>query len=130
MLHLLRFHCISGELKVVEGSDFRDTCDYYWHGNWQAPTGSGLYHHNGTTHSLLTTMVMSKSLLNFSVELGAVRLLMLYDCKLNGRLSSNVDGHVDNYLLILCSMPLSIIVRLVFNIKNPDMNKATCTYIV
>ena len=56
MLHLLRFHCISGELKVVEGSDFRDTCDYYWHGNWQAPTGSGLYHHNGTTHSLLTTM--------------------------------------------------------------------------
>ena len=34
------------------------------------------------------------------------------------RLSSNVDGHVlDNYLLILCSMPLTIIVRLVFNIK-------------
>ena len=55
---------------------------------------------------------------------------MLYDCKLNGRLSSNVDGHVDNYLLILCSMPLSIIVRLVFNIKKTDMNKATCTYIV
>ena len=75
-------------------------------------------------------MVMSKSLLNFSVELGAVRLLMLYDCKLNGRLSSNVDSHVDNYLLILCSMPLSIIVRLVFNIKKTDMNKATCTYIV
>ena len=43
---------------------------------------------------------------------------MLYDCKLNGRLSSNVDGHVDNYLLMLCSMPLTIIVRLVFNIKN------------
>ena len=42
---------------------------------------------------------------------------MLYDCKLNGRLSSNVDGHVDNYLLMLCSMPLTIIVRLVFNIK-------------
>ena len=59
--------------------------------------------------------VMSTSLLNFSVELGAVRLLMLYDCKLNGRLSSNVDGHMDNYLLILCSMPLCIIVRLVFN---------------
>ena len=32
------------------------------------------------------------------------------------RLSSNVDGHVDNYLLMLCSMPLTI-VRLVFNIK-------------
>ena len=32
-------------------------------------------------------------------------------------LSSNVDGHVDNYLLILCSMPLAIIVTLVFNIK-------------
>ena len=32
------------------------------------------------------------------------------------RLSSNVDGHVDNYLLILCSQPLTIIVRLVFNI--------------
>ena len=48
---------------------------------------------------------------------------MLYDCKLNGRLSSNVDGHVDNYLLMLCSMPLTIIVRLVFNIKkNPAMN--------
>ena len=42
---------------------------------------------------------------------------MLHDCKLNGRLISNVDGHVDNYLLILCSMPLTIIVRLVFNIK-------------
>ena len=42
---------------------------------------------------------------------------MLYDCKLNGRLSSDVDGHVDNYLLMLCSMPLTIIVRLVFNIK-------------
>ena len=41
---------------------------------------------------------------------------MLYDCKLNGRLSSNVDGHVDNYLLMLCSMPLTIIVRLVFNL--------------
>ena len=48
-------------------------------------------------------MVMS-SLLNFSVGLGAVRLLMLHDCKLNGRISSNVDGHVDTYLLILCSM--------------------------
>ena len=47
---------------------------------------------------------------------------MLYDCKLNGRLSSNVDGYVDNYLLMLCSMPLTIIVRLVFNIKNPAMN--------
>ena len=33
------------------------------------------------------------------------------------RLSSNVDAHVDNYLLMLCSMPLTIIVRLVFNIK-------------
>ena len=61
-------------------------------------------------------MVMS-SLLNISVGLGAVRLLMLHDCKLNGRLSFNVDGHVDNDLLILCSMPLTIIVRLVFNIK-------------
>ena len=30
--------------------------------------------------------------------------------------SSNVDGHVDNDLLILCSMPLTIIVRLAFNI--------------
>ena len=28
--------------------------------------------------------------------------------------SSNVDGHVDHYILILCSMPLTIIVRLVF----------------
>ena len=74
----------------------------------------------GTTHSLLTTTVMSlqSSLLNFSVGLGAVRQLMIYHCKLNSRLCSNVDGHVDNYLLILCSMPLTIIVRLVFNIKN------------
>ena len=47
---------------------------------------------------------------------------MLYDCKLNGRLSSNVDGHVDNYLLMLCSMPLTIIVRLVFNKKKTAMN--------
>ena len=46
---------------------------------------------------------------------------MLYDCKLNGRLSSNVDGHVDNYLLMLCSMPLTILVRLVFNVKKPAM---------
>ena len=87
----------------------------------------------GTTHSLLTTMVMSlqSSFLNFSVRLGAVRvrLLMLYDCKLNGRLSSNVDGHVDNYLLILCSMPLTIIVRLVFNIENPAMNNMTYMFI-
>ena len=43
---------------------------------------------------------------------------MLHDCKLNGWLSSNVDGHVDTYLLIFCSMPLTIIVRLVFNINN------------
>ena len=44
-----------------------------------------------------------------------------------GRLSCNVDGHVDNYLFILCSMPLTIIVRLVFNIKkNPAMNNMTC----
>ena len=65
----------------------------------------------------IVTMVMS-ILLNFSVGLGAVRLLMLHHyCKLNGGLSSNVDGHVDNYLLILCSIPLTIIVRLVFNIK-------------
>ena len=28
MLHLVRFHCISGEVKVVEGSEFRDICDY------------------------------------------------------------------------------------------------------
>ena len=65
-------------------------------------------------------MVMSlqSSFLNFSVGLGAVRLLMLYDCKLNDILSYNVDGHVDIYLLILSSMPLTIIVRLVFNIKN------------
>ena len=28
MLHLERFHCISGEVKVVEGSEFRDICDY------------------------------------------------------------------------------------------------------
>ena len=54
---------------------------------------------------------------------------MLYDCKLNGRLSSNVDGHVDNYLLILCSMPLTIIVRLVFNIENPAMNNMTYMFI-
>ena len=27
MLHLVRFHCISGEVKVVEGSEFRD-CDH------------------------------------------------------------------------------------------------------
>ena len=59
---------------------------------------------------------------------------MLYDCKLNGRLSSNVDGHVDNYLLMLCSMPLTIIVRLVFNIKKKPamgnssvMDVALCT---
>ena len=85
----------------------------------------------GTTHLLLTTMVMSlqSSFLNFSVGLGAVRLLMLFDCKLNGRLSSNVDGHVDNYLLILCSMPLTIIVRLVFNIENPAMNNMTYMFI-
>ena len=38
---------------------------------------------------------------------------MSHDCKLNGIPSSNV-GHVENYLLILCSMPLTIIVRLVF----------------
>ena len=44
-------------------------------------------------------------------------LLMLFDCKLNGRLSSNVDGHVDNYLLMLCSMPLTIIIRLVLKYK-------------
>ena len=24
VLHLVRFHCISGEVKVVEGSEFRD----------------------------------------------------------------------------------------------------------
>ena len=56
---------------------------------------------------------------------------MLYDCKLIGRLSSNVDGHVDNYLLMLCSMPLTIIVRLVFNIKkNPAMNNMFRLYII
>ena len=42
---------------------------------------------------------------------------MLHDCKLNGSLSSNVDGHVENDILILCSMPLTIIIRLVFDIK-------------
>ena len=100
---------------MVEGSDFVIILAWQLAGNhcrWSASP-------YGTTHSLLTTivtMVMS-SLLNFSVGLGAVRLLMLHDCKLNGRLSSNVDGHVDNDLLILCSMPLTIIVRLVFNIK-------------
>ena len=47
-------------------------CDYT--GNWQATTGGGLHHHNGITHSLPTTMVMS-SLLNISVGLGAVRLI-------------------------------------------------------
>ena len=56
-------------------------------------------------------MVMS-SLLNFSVGLGALRL-MLYD--MVDFQNVNVDGHADNYLLILCSVPLTI-VRLVFNI--------------
>ena len=55
---------------------------------------------------------------------------MLYDCKLNGRLSSNVDGHVDNYLLVLCSMPLTIIVRLVFNIKKPCYEQHVYKYII
>ena len=54
-------------------------------------------------------MSLQSSFLNFSVGLGAV--IYKCDCKLNGRLSSNVDGHVDNYLLMLCSMPLTIIVR-------------------
>ena len=36
--------------------------------------------------------------------------------------SSNVDGNVDNYLLNLCSIPLTIIVRLVFHKKKPPMN--------
>ena len=55
---------------------------------------------------------------------------MLYDCKLNGRLSSNVDGHVDNYLLMLCSMPLTIIVRLVFNIKKTCYEQHVYKYII
>ena len=57
MLHLVRFHCISGEVKVVEGSDFRDMV-LYWHGNWQATTGGGRpASPYGTTHSLLNTIV-------------------------------------------------------------------------
>ena len=44
MLRLVRFHCISGEVKVVEGSEFRDM-RLYWNGNWQATTGGGLHHH-------------------------------------------------------------------------------------
>ena len=27
-LHLVRFHCLLGEVKVVEGSEFRDIYDY------------------------------------------------------------------------------------------------------
>ena len=85
-------------------------CDYTGMATGRQPLEVGCI---TTTHSLLTTMVMSlqSSLLNFSVGLGAVRLLMLYDCILNGRLSSNVDGHVDNYVLILCSMPLTMTFR-------------------
>ena len=78
------------------------------HCRWSA---SPLWNHTFVAITTIVTMVMS-SLLNFSVGLGAVRLLMLHDCELNGRLSSNVDDYVDNYLLILCSMPLTIIVRL------------------
>ena len=47
MLHLVRFHCISGEVKVVEGSEFRDVIILAWQLRWSA---SPLY---GTTHSLL-----------------------------------------------------------------------------
>ena len=76
MLHLVRLHCISGELKVVEGSVSLGMCVIIlaWqlagnHWRWSASQ-------NGTTHSLLTTMVMS-SLLNFSVGLGSVRILII-----------------------------------------------------
>ena len=66
---------------MVEGTEF-NVILLAWqlagnHCRWSA---SPYY---GTIHSFLTTMVMS-SLLNFSVVLGAVRLLMLHDCKLNG----------------------------------------------
>ena len=78
MLHLVRFHCISGEVKVVEGSEFRDiyVIILEWqlagnHWRWSASPYE-------TTHSLLTTMIMSlqSSFLNFSVGLGAVRLFI------------------------------------------------------
>ena len=55
---------------------------------------------------------------------------MIYDCKLNGRLSSNVDGHVDNYVLMLCSMLLTILVRLVFNIKKTCYEQHVYKYII
>ena len=94
-------------------------CDYT--GNWQA-TSANHWRWSAspdeTTLLLLTTMV-SSSILNFSVGLGAVRL-MLYDCFIINMVdfqSSNVDGRVDNDLLNLCSMLLTIIVRLVLNIK-------------
>ena len=77
MLHLVRFHCISGEVKVVEGSEFIgyviilewQLADNHW--RWSASPYE-------TTHSLLTTMIMSlqSSFLNFSVGLGAVRLFI------------------------------------------------------
>ena len=76
MLHLVRFHCISGGVKVVEGSEFRDVIILEWklagnHWRWSASPYE-------TTHSLLTTMIMplQSSFLNFSVELGAVRLFI------------------------------------------------------
>ena len=76
MLHLVRFHCISGEVKVVEGSEFRDVIILEWqlagnHWRWSASPYE-------TTHSLLTIMIMSlqSSFLNFSVGLGAVRLFI------------------------------------------------------
>ena len=113
MLHLVRFHCISGDVKMVEGSEFRDVIILAWqlagnHWRWSASP------YNGTTHSLLTTMAMSVKSSEFiswtrcSKTINHCYMIVNY----NGRLSSNVDGHEDNYLLILCSMPLTVIVSL------------------
>ena len=55
--------------------------------------------------------------------------IVIYDCKsIHGRLSSNVDGHVDNYLVMLCSMSHTIVVRNVNNKKKTAMNHMTCLH--
>ena len=69
MLHLVRFHGISGEVKVVEGSEF--TC-----------MATGRQSLEVVCITILNQTFVANhhghaSILNFSVGLGAVRLLII-----------------------------------------------------